>query len=145
MLGKLQEDLKTAMKGGDRNRVNVLRMLISEFKNERIKKGSDLTQDDAISLLKTAVKKRKDAAALYREGGREDLAVNEEADIPVIGSYLPEQLSREETERIVTEIITESGALGIKDMGRVIGAFMAKYRSVADGSMVQEIVKGKLS
>ncbi len=145
MLDRLQEDMKNAMRSGDRNKLSVLRMLISEFKNERIRTGKDLSEKESIGLVKSALKKRKDSAKMYRDGNRPDLAEKEELEIAVIEQYLPEQLSMEETEKIVSEIVAETGASGMKDMGKVMGLFMAKYRAVADGNIVQEVVKRKLS
>ncbi|RKY77563.1 GatB/YqeY domain-containing protein [candidate division KSB1 bacterium] len=144
ILNKLQQDLKDSLKSGDKVRTDAIRMLISRLKNERISKGEDLTEDQEFSVLSKEAKKRKESIAMYRQGGREDLAAKEEQEFEIISSYLPAELSDEEIENIVNSVINETGAESLKDMGKVMGKVMPQVRGRADGKRIQEIVKKKL-
>ena len=144
ILNKLQQDLKDSLKSGDKVRTDAIRMLISRLKNERISKGEDLTEDQEFSVLSKEAKKRKESIAMYRQGGREDLAAKEEQEFEIISSYLPAELSDEEIESIVSSVINETGAESLKDMGKVMGKVMPQVRGRADGKRIQEIVKKKL-
>jgi len=144
ILNKLQQDLKDSLKSGDKVRTDAIRMLISRLKNERISKGEDLTEDQEFSVLSKEAKKRKESIAMYRQGGREDLAVKEEQEFEIISSYLPAELSDEEIENIVSSVINETGAESLKDIGKVMGKVMPQVRGRADGKRIQEIVKKKL-
>jgi len=144
ILNKLQQDLKDSLKSGDKVRTDAIRMLISRLKNERISKGEDLTEDQEFSVLSKEAKKRKESIAMYRQGGREDLAAKEEQEFEIISSYLPAELSDEEIENIVSSVINETGAESLKDIGKVMGKVMPQVRGRADGKRIQEIVKKKL-
>jgi len=142
---KLVDDMKSAMKSGDKILLGTIRMLRAQLKNASIAKGKDLSDEDIIEVLSREAKKRKESLELYKKGGRADLAQKEEKELAIITSYLPEQLSQEEVEKIIDEIITETGAESLRDMGKVMSAVMQKVKGRADGKMVQEIVRKKLS
>lgn len=142
---QLREDLKTAQLARDEIKVSTLRMLLSEVKNAEIAKGGSLADDDIISLVQREVKKRKEAAAGFRLGGREEQAQKEEAEMKVLEGYLPSQLTNEELTKIVEETIKEMGASSIADMGKVMGAVMGKVKGRADGTTVSNLVKESLS
>ena len=142
---RLLEDMKTGMKSGDKLAVETLRMLRSQIKNASIAKGEDLSEDDVIGVLSKEAKKRKESLALFKEGGRKDLVEKEQKELDLITSYLPEALSDDELLGIVQNAIDESGAEGLRDMGKVMGLVMPKVKGRADGKMVQELVKKKLS
>ena len=142
---RLLEDMKTGMKSGDKLAVETLRMLRSQIKNASIAKGEDLSEDDVIGVLSKEAKKRKESLELFKEGGREDLVEKEQTELDLISSYLPEALSDDELLGIVQKAIDESGAEGLRDMGKVMGLVMPKVKGRADGKMVQELVKKKLS
>lgn len=145
MLDELQADLKKAQLARQEIKVSTLRLLLSEIKNAEIAKNGELSDEDLILVVAREVKKRKEAAIGFRSGGREDSAKKEEAELAILESYLPAQLSNEELTKVVMETITEVGASSITDMGKVIGAVMSKVKGKADGGTVSAIVKAKLS
>ncbi|MDQ7052097.1 MAG: GatB/YqeY domain-containing protein [candidate division KSB1 bacterium] len=144
ILERLTEDMKAAMKGGDRDRLGTIRQLRAQLNNARIELGRDLTDDDAIAVLTNAAKKRKEAIEMYEKAGREDLVAKEKAELAVIQEYLPQQLSRQELEGIVDAVIKEVNATTMKDLGRVMGKVMQQVRGRADGKEVQGLVRSKL-
>ena len=110
-----------------------------------IKKKSDLSDEDIITVLMRAVKSRKDSIELYKQGGRQDLVDKETAELKVLQSYLPEQMSEEDVKKIIAEIVNSSGATDMKDIGKVMGPAMAKLKGKADGKLVQQIARSLLS
>lgn len=144
LLEQLQSDLQEAQLSRDEIKVSTLRLLLSEVKNKEIAKGGNLTDDDIITVIQREVKKRKEATAGFRSGGREDSALKEESEAKILEGYLPAQLSSEELTKLVQETINEMGATGLTDMGKVIGAVMGKVAGRADGGAVSSIVKEKL-
>ena len=145
MVDNIQSDLRKAQLARDGVKVSTLRLLLSEIKNAEIQKGGSLSDEDIISAVRREVKKRKEAAASFRQGGREEQAQKEEAELKVLEGYLPKQVSDEELTGIVDQAITEVGAESLADMGKVMGAVMGKVAGKADGGRVSELVKGKLS
>lgn len=145
MVDKIQSDLKEAQLARDEVRVSTLRLLLSEIHNLEIQKGSEISDQDVVSVLQREAKKRKEAAAGFRAGGREDAALKEEAELKILEEYLPKQLSNEELTKIVEETINEMGAKSVADMGRVMGAVMRKVAGRADGTVVSDLVKERLS
>ncbi len=141
---KIQDDLKTAMIARDEVKVSTLRLLISEIKNATISKGGELSDEDTVLIIQKEVKKRVEAAAGYRAGGREETAVKEEAEAEVLKAYLPDQISDEELTKLVQESINEVGAKSVSDMGRVIGLVMGRIKGRAEGSRVSAAVKSLL-
>jgi uncharacterized protein YqeY len=144
LIDTLTEDMKAAMKARDTARLGVLRMTLSEIKNARIEKGSDLTEDDVIQVIRRAVKKREEAAEAFRNGNRPELAENEAREAEVLTAYLPRMIAGPELEEIVVAAIAETGAAGPKDMGKVMKAVMAAHGTRVDGKGVQAIVRAKL-
>lgn len=137
----ISADMKAAMKSGDTLTRDTLRMLESSIKNEEISGGSrDAGLDDAgvMTLVKRAIKQRTDSATQYRDGGREELAHKEEDEISVLEKYLPEQMSTEEVEAIVANVIAEVGATSVADLGKVMGGAMQAVGDRADGNAVRD-------
>ena len=145
LLKKLQEEMKAAMKSGDKERLSTIRMLISEIKKVQIDKKKELSDEEIIEIIQRYAKQRKESIKQYREAGREDLAEKEEKELKIVQEFLPEQLSEEEIEKIVDEVIAETGASSMKDMGKVMKVVMEKVKGRAEGSVVSSIVKKKLS
>ncbi len=145
LLKKLQEEMKAAMKSGDKERLSTIRMLISEIKKVQIDKKKELSDEEIVEIIQRYAKQRKESIKQYREAGREDLAEKEEKELKIVQEFLPEQLSEEEIEKIVDEVISEVGASSMKDMGKVMRAVMEKVKGRAEGSVVSSIVKKKLS
>jgi len=139
ILEQVQEDVKQAMKAGEKDRVGQLRMIVNALQQEE-KEG----KGDEVAALQRERKRRLDAAESLKEGGRDDAAEAEEAEAKLIEGYLPEQLSDEELDELVTAAIEESGATEQKDMGNVMKALMPKLGGRADGKRVSAAVREKL-
>ncbi len=144
MLDKIQTDLKNAQLSRDEIKVSTLRILISEIKNAQIQKMGELSDQEVISIIQREAKKRKEAAAGFRSGNREEAAVKEEEELKILESYLPAQMSGEELAKIVEEAISQTGAASMADMGKVMGAVMGKVAGRADGGAVSALVKERL-
>lgn len=143
---QITSDLKTAMKGADPKTVGVLRLLISAFNNKSIdKKGKgqseELTDEDVLQVLMTEAKKRKESIEVFGKAGRNDLADKEKEELGIIQKYLPKQMSREEVEKVVTEIVAK---LPNKEIGPAMKAVMAELRGKADSALVSQLVKEKI-
>ena len=145
MLALLQEELIAAMKAKDKATLTGLRNIIGKLKAQRIDKGEDLTNQECIQILQSAVKQLKDSIEQYEKGGRDDLAKVEAFELKLIVKYLPEQLSEEEIRSLVQKTIKSTGAKSMQDMGRVMGSVMKNLAGAVDGKVVQKIVQEKLS
>lgn len=141
-LARLTADMKAAMKAGDKPRLEVLRMLISDLKKRAIDQQVDaLPDDDEAAVLQKAIKTRADTVAQARAAGRVEVAQKEQFEIDVIASYLPRQLDAAEIAAKVREIAAAIGYRGAADTGRFMKEWMAKYKGLADGKLVQEALK----
>ncbi|MDX9913832.1 MAG: GatB/YqeY domain-containing protein [Candidatus Moranbacteria bacterium] len=141
---QIKIDLKEAMKAGDTQKRDVLRMVDSMIKNVEIEKGkreTGLSDEEIIEVMMRAVKQRKDSAAQFITGGRPELAQKEQGEIDIIAAYLPEQLGEEEIVKIVKEVIAQTGAVSSSDMGKVMGQIMGRLKGKAEGGLVREIVQ----
>jgi uncharacterized protein YqeY len=141
LLPQLDADLKAAMKASESLKVSVLRMAKSALKYRQIEKGDALTDEDILSVLSGLSKQRRESIEQFSKGGREDLAEQERQELSILQLYLPQQLSREEIDRIIGEAIKESSAGGIKDMGKIMRLVMPRMKGAADGKIVSERVK----
>jgi uncharacterized protein YqeY len=141
LLQKFDDDLKIALKTSDRIKTSVLRMTKAALKNKQIDKRGDLSDDDILSVISSLLKQRKESIEQFTKGGREDLAEIERQELLILQSYLPEQLSTEELDRIISESIKESSAAGLKDMGKVMRLVMPRVKGAADGKFVNQRVK----
>jgi len=131
-----------AMKAGDKPRLEVIRMLISELKRKAIDaQVDDLPDDEEAAVLQKAVKTRQDTVAQANAAGRTEVAAKEQQEIEVIQSYLPQQMSADEVAAKVREVAAEIGFTGGKDMGRFMKEWMSRYKGLADGKLVQEALK----
>lgn len=143
---KIMQDFKDAMKSRDSFKKSTLSFLRSEIKNVAIEKKKDSLDDsDVIAIIKKQVKQRMDAIEQFKTGARSDLAEKEQGEIEVLKQYLPQELSREELERIIDEAIACVEANSIKDMGKVMKEVMVKASGRADNKLLSEIVKTKLT
>ena len=147
VLSNLSEEIKNAMREKDSLKLESLRAIKSALILAQTASGADdnLNEEASIKLLQRLVKQRKESALIYKEQGRNDLADPEEAQAKIIASFLPEQLSEEEVIKIVLEVISQTGAEGIKDMGKVMGITSKKLAGKAEGRLIADIVKKKLS
>lgn len=140
ILERVQADTRTAMKAGERERVQTLRMIANSLQGDA-KEG----KDDAVSVLQRERKKRVEAAEAYAEAGRDEQAAAERAEAAVIDDYLPEQLSDEELSAMVADAVERTGASSVKDMGKVIGVVMGQVAGRADGKRVSTAVRERLA
>jgi uncharacterized protein len=137
---RLQQDLTAAMRSGDALRRDTLRLVTNAAYNLAKKNQRPLGEDEFLAVLTREVKTRRESVEAFRNGGREDLATREEAEIAVISAYLPQALSEDEIRSLVGEAITATGAGSARDMGKVMGWLAPQTRGRADGKRVSEIV-----
>jgi uncharacterized protein len=142
---KLDQDIVAAMKSGDRFRLTVLRTLKSDLKNEQINKGTPLTDDVVIGVLSSSAKKRRDSIEQFGNAGRTDLVDKESAELAILTSYLPQQMSEDDIRKLVAEAIAETGADSPQKAGLVMKALMPKVKGKADGKLVNRLVSEMLA
>ena len=143
--GQITDDVKSAMKAGDKDRLKVLRLITAAIKQVEVDQRIEV--DDAITLdiLNKMVKQRRDSTDQYVKGNRQDLADVEQAEIEIIQAYLPEQLSEADLDKLIDEAIAATGAESIRDMGKVMGAIKTKAQGRADMGVVGARVKARLN
>ena len=145
MLNHLQDELKIAMKAGDKATMTGLRNIIGKLKASQIDKGEPLIKEETLKILKSAAKQLRESVEQYKKGGRDDLAEIELFELSLLDKYLPNQLSDGEIRKIVKKNIRDSGAESMQDMGRVMGILMKELSDSADGKLVQKIVHEELN
>ena len=141
---KLSDDYKDALRSGDKIKVSVLRMIKAAVKNREIEKGSLLSDDEIFAVFRSFVKRANESIEQFSKAGRMDLAEKEKEELSIMQGYLPLQPGEDEIRKLVKEIISETGAAGPKEMGKVIKAVMAKTKGLADGKLVSNLVKEML-
>jgi uncharacterized protein YqeY len=141
---KIDQDIKEALKARNNLKLGVLRMLKSEIKYKEIDKGSELSDDEVISVLSSSVKKRKDSIEQFEKGGREDLVSQEKAELEVVMGYMPEQLGEDELIRIIQQAIQETNAGGPADLGKVMKSIIPQVKGRADGKLINRLVAFQL-
>ncbi len=141
---QIAEDLKDALKSGDKERVSILRMIKSSIKNQEIEKKELLNDEEISTILRLFVKRAKEAMEQFSKGGRTELAEQETRELAIIQNYLPKQLDEEDVRRIIQEAIDETGAAELKDMGKVMKAVMVKAKGKIDGKLANILVKEML-
>ncbi|HHN63960.1 MAG TPA: GatB/YqeY domain-containing protein [Nitrospirae bacterium] len=144
LLKRIEADLKDALKRSDRLKVSVLRMIKASIKNKEIEKGSPLSDEEIISVLTSLSKQRRESIEEFRRAGREELVEKETAELSVLQSYMPEQLSEEELNDIINSAIQESGATSVRDIGKVMKIVMPRVKGRADGKVVNQKVRAIL-
>ncbi len=137
---RLLSDIKGAMKEKNSLKVSTLRLLSSEIKNREIDLREELSDEEIISLLSTQIKKRKEAAAIYEQGGRPELKDKEEQEMSILMEYLPEQIGEDELREKILQAIKDSGAEGPKDLGKVMKIVIPEFKGKADGSLIKSLV-----
>jgi len=143
--GKILDDVKTAMKAGEKDRLKVLRLITAAIKQVEVDERIELDDAAVLGILNKMVKQRRDSITQFEQGERKDLADIERAEIEILADYLPAQLSDEELDAIVEDAMTSSGAESIRDMGKVMGIVKAKAAGRADMGAVGAKVKARLS
>ena len=145
MLDQIQNEMKTALKNGEKVKANTLRLLISKLKNKEIEVGSSLDDKQILQVIQKTAKQHKESIKMYKDGDREDLVIQEQAELDIVEKYLPSMMDENEITTIVESIIKETGATTMADFGKVMPQVMKKGAGKIDGSMAQAILKSKLS
>ena len=141
---RITKDMQSALKTRNKIALDTLRTLVAELKDERIKQMRDLENEEVLNVLNRAVKKRKEAIELFKQGNRPDLVEKEEQELGIIQNYLPEQLSEEEILSVLNRILVQVGADTERDIGKVMGPAMKELKGKADGKVVKELVQKML-
>ena len=141
---KVQADMYTAMKSGDKEKANTLRNVLSKLKDKQIEKRDALSNEEEIKILQTLVKQRKESIELYEKGGRNELVVIEKQEMEIINSYLPKMMSDDSIKNIVKSVIESSGANSMADMGKVMPEVMKQGKGLIDGKTAQKFVSEML-
>ncbi|HAX72857.1 MAG TPA: hypothetical protein DCY20_04980 [Firmicutes bacterium] len=146
LLQQLNTDMKEAMKAKQKDRLSVIRMLKASLQNEALKSGSqELNDDEVLTVLSREVKQRRDSYIEFKEAGRDDLADKLTAELEILSTYLPAQLSEDELKQIIKETANMINAESPAHMGKLMGALMPKVKGKADGTLVSELVKSYLN
>ena len=145
---KLMEDVKAAMKGGEKTRLSAIRLVQAAVKDKDIEarglgKGQ-LTDEDILSVLQKMVKQRQESITIYNQAGRQELAATEQAEVEVISGYLPKQMDDSEMDAAIAEVVQEVGAASMKDMGKVVAALRTAYAGRMDFALASQRVKKAL-
>ncbi len=147
MRDRLNSELKTAMKAGEKQKVNTIRLITAALKDKDIEArglGKTISEDDILALLQKMVKSRAESLAIYEQAGREDLATQEREEIAIITTFLPQPMESAEVDAAIAVAIAETGAASVKDMGKVIAILRGKYAGRMDFAAVSGLVKAKL-
>ena len=142
---KITEDMKSPMKAGEKDRLKVVRLILAAIKQVEVDKRIELDDSAVLAVLDKMVKQRRDSVEQFENGNREDLAAIERAEIQILETYLPEQLSADELAAMVDEVIAATGAESMRDMGKVMGQIKAKAAGRADMGVVSATVKERLN
>ena len=142
---RIKEDMKASMKGGDKTRLGVIRLILAAIKQVEVDERIQLDNDRVILVLDKMLKQRRESIRQFADAGRHDLVAIEEAEVLVIQDFLPQALSEEEVDAMVSGAVTESGAESVKDMGKVMGLLKAKMQGRADMSIVSAKIKAALA
>ena len=145
LLTTINEDIKTAMKAKDKKQLAVLRMIKSSLQNEKIKTGSELSEEEELTVLSHEMKMRKESLTEFEAASRTDLANGVKEELAIVERYLPKQLTEDELKSIVDETIDSLQASSMKDFGKVMGAVMPKVKGLTDGNKVKHLVKQQLN
>jgi len=137
---KLMDDLKQAMRGGDKVRRSVIRLLMTAIKNAEIARGTALEDSDILGIIAKEVRQRNESIEAFKQGNRQDLVAQEEAELAVLKEYLPQQMSRDEIIVAARQVIEEVGAQGLGDKGKVMPKLIAQLKGRADGREINAVV-----
>ena len=145
LLQQLTADMVSAMKKRDKETLNVVRMLKAAVQNEQIELGHDLNNDEEVAVMAREYKQRKESLAEFEKADRDDLIEQTKKELAIVEKYMPQQLSKDDVEKIVSEVIATLGADSMKNFGQVMGAVMPKVKGRADGKLVNQVVKEQLN
>lgn len=142
---RIEADVKAAMKAGEKEKLGTLRMLLTEIKNERIRRGGEVDEEGFVSLVRKAIKQRDEAATQYRQGGREELAAKEQSEAAILAAYLPAQADEGQIRAAIQEFVAAQGLAGPAAMGAVMKEMKARFGSSADGATLNRIAREVLA
>jgi uncharacterized protein len=142
---RITEDMKTAMRAGEKERLATIRLILSAIKQREVDERITLDDSQVLAAIEKMIKQRKEAITQFEAGGRADLVAKETAEIAILQAYLPAQMSDAEVDALIAEAIASTGAASIKDMGKVMGAVKSKAQGRADMGVVSARIKQKLS
>ena len=145
LIAEIREELEDAMRDGDAERRDALRLILSSLQSAEKELQRPLSEEEELQVLQRERKKRVEAAEAFRSGGREEQAEKEEAELEVLEEFMPEPISEDELEQIVDDVIAEVGATSMRDIGRVMADVMPQVAGRADGSAVSQLVREKLA
>jgi uncharacterized protein YqeY len=142
---RIQDDMKSAMRAGEKERLATIRMILAAIKQREVDERIQLDDAQVIAVLEKMVKQRRESIAQFEIGGRADLVAKESAELALLATYLPEQLSAHELDQLIAATIADTGAASIKDMGKVMNALKAKVQGRADMGALGARIKARLS
>ena len=144
LLKNITDDMYLSMKSGDKEKANTLRTLISKLKDQQIKLRKDISDEEALKIIKTLVKQRKESAEIYSKAGREELAQKENFEISILDNYLPKLMSEEDILSLIKKIVDETNAKDLSDIGKVMPLVMQRGKGKVDGKIANRILRSLL-
>ena len=141
----IQADMYKAMKNNEKFKSSTLRVALAKLKDKKIELREDLSKNDEVKIIQNLVKQRKEAADIYEKNNRSELMKNEMNELEILSIYLPKMMSENELNTLIKEVISDTGATNMSDMGKVMGLVIAKVEGRADGSIISKLVRDKLS
>lgn len=142
---RIEAEVKAAMKAGEKEKLSTLRMLLTEIKNEKIRRGGDVDEDGFVSLVRKAIKQREEAATQYRQGGREELAAKEQSEAGLLTAYLPAQVDEAQIRAAIQEFVATQGLSGPAAMGQVMKEMKTRFGTSADGATLNRVAREVLT
>tara|TARA_B100001287_G_scaffold51192_1_gene40184 strand:- start:446 stop:889 length:444 start_codon:yes stop_codon:yes gene_type:complete len=144
LLKNITDEMYLSMKSGDKEKANTLRTLISKLKDQQIKLRKDISDEEALKIIKTLVKQRKESAEIYSKAGREELAEKENFEISILDNYLPKSMSEEDILSLIKKIVNETNAKDLSDIGKVMPLVMQRGKGKVDGKIANSILRSLL-
>ena len=144
LLKNITDDMYLSMKSGDKEKANTLRTLISKLKDQQIKLRKDISDEEALKIIKTLVKQRKESAEIYSKAGRKELAEKENFEISILDNYLPKLMSEEDILSLIKKIVDETNAKDLSDIGKVMPLVMQRGKGKVDGKVANRILRSLL-
>jgi|TARA_B100001105_G_scaffold48224_1_gene36257 hypothetical protein len=141
---QIQKDMYAAMKNGEKDKTVTLRSALSKLKDKRIDKQDDLSEQEELQVIKTMVKQRYESIEMYEKGGRDDLVAKEKTELEILETFLPQMMGAEELGALINDVIAETGATSMSDIGKIMPEVMKRSAGRADGKLAQSLVRDKL-
>ncbi len=140
---QIQKDMYAAMKNGEKDKTVTLRSALSKLKDKRIDKQDDLSEQEELQVIKTMVKQRYESIEMYEKGGRDDLVAKEKTELEILETFLPQMMGAEELGALINDVIAETGATSMSDIGKIMPEVMKRSAGRADGKLAQSLVRDK--